>query len=896
MERHLQDDPSHLGREGTHADASTRRHLQYWMHHKPEEQRFGISATWPMTADWDKRNLILNSLGEFKCKGPRSAWLRLEAQMRLLSNNSFADCSEFSCTHGMFMWSSAWASDFIFGVAPAPWHFHAFAQEHSGSDDHGAGLSVHKTSAAPYSAGGNVLEEVQANFAVQACGEDAVETLVLPNRSDVFESTLSEEFLYYARQAVGECFGDALMTGATEIVSSPDADEETIRAQGRGRFCGSIDLASALSLFGVPAISADVQHVIPAAACDDESGLSSSAREAAAGGRRAPSPDVVCWEAIGGFDDHADAAFFDRDAVGVQSRLCESNQEIDKTRVRAKSMLSKTPEWAKNEVEQIQKIRERTKSRKGHLNAECITGPYGPPLSFPCSLRRHGEDFVIGAGPAAEGREELLSHEADFEPWAAGLYHDFTWRSGDMCCDEVIFEPWAARFQVQSSRALSSIVQQEPSSCIAVQCAPSCQASVGYPKRRDSLSSCVQSTPLDVGIESLCMDQGAPRTQEVEELTWRRSLRQEVVGPLAQGPGGPNCERCPSKPEFFCLQGCFGFLKGSLWGYFIRRACSHDPHVGERVGEAAHPGPVQASECASAAILGDAFVLNWGHACSGGDSSGVQHQCPFGLLGGCAVAFPPALFRFRLRAQLNSGDEGQSRPTVDNAEQQCPQLVRTSSDPMLELLTTHSRTPGVQACCDLRKFSGTFHVTCAPTEAAQQRCQIAASEFDYEAFAELRHQLLMTDVPCKFDDDSAVHGLSAFCTCLVSLLSALGFRPRPFGPPGFPPAPFRFRPHAQLCPGDEELSMLTVDNAEQQCPQSVQTSVDPMLDLLTTHSCMPGVQACHVAHRLNNEALVVPLTDGQQAVGEARSSIDPHAVECSCLVSLPSPLGFRSRP
>ena len=90
--------------------------------------------------------------------------------------------------------------------------------------------------------------------------------------------------------------------------------------------------------------------------------------------------------------------------------------------------------------------------------------------------------------------------------------------------------------------------------------------------------------------------------------------------------------------------------------------------------------------------------------------------------------------------------------------------------------------------------------------------------------------------------------------------------------------------------------MLTVDNAEQQCPQSVQTSVDPMLDLLTTHSCMPGVQACHVAHRLNNEALVVPLTDGQQAVGEARSSIDPHAVECSCLVSLPSPLGFRSRP
>ena len=194
---------------------------------------------------------------------------------------------------------------------------------------------------------------------------------------------------------------------------------------------------------------------------------------------------------------------------------------------------------------------------------------YAQGAAFPCNQVQH-EPFPC----KLQAREELLSHEADFEPWAAGLYHDSTWRSGEKCCDEVILE----------------------------------------------------STTLDLEIEPLCIDQGAPRTQEVEVLTWRRSLRQEVVGPLAQGPGGPNCERCPSEPDFFCLRGCLRFLEGSFWGSSLGRACSHDPHVGERVGEAAHPGPVQASERASAAVLGDASVLNWGHAGSGGDSSGAQHQ------------------------------------------------------------------------------------------------------------------------------------------------------------------------------------------------------------------------------------------------------------------------------
>ena len=577
-----------------------------------------------------------------------------------------------------------------------------------------------------------------------------------------------------------------------------------------------------------------------------------------------------------------------------------------------------------------------------------------PQEPFPCNQVQH-EPFPC----KLQAREELLSHEADFEPWAAGLYHDSTWRSGEKCCDEVILE----------------------------------------------------STTLDLEIEPLCIDQGAPRTQEVEVLTWRRSLRQEVVG-------GPNCERCPSEPDFFCLRGCLRFLEGSFWGSSLGRACSHDPHVGERVGEAAHPGPVQASECAEsgaqhqlrdrqqthaseyafAVALGDDSVVK-GHVSSGSDSSGVQLQS-----------------RDVQQIQaFNCGDEELSRLTVGNAEQQCPQSVQTSSDLMLDFLTTHSRTPGVQACCDLREFSqtGTFHVTRAPTEVTQLRCRLAASEFDYEAWAELRHKLFMTDVPYELDDDTAVRGLSASCTCLVSLLPPLGFRPRPFGPlGGFVSVPlhasFRFRLRAQPCPhsGDEKLSGLTADYAEQPCLQSAQTSSEPMLDLLTMHSRTPGVQACHdlrmlsqtgifhvtstltetaqlqcttadsefdyeamaefrrqllptevpytldgtqdlpvkiktlvqklqllevfgrctnelfrlghLAHRLNNEVLVVPppdtvksvatnleatqqqLEDGQQAVGEARSSVDPHVVVrdafCTCRVSLSSPLGFRPRP
>ncbi|CAE7364343.1 unnamed protein product, partial [Symbiodinium sp. CCMP2456] len=93
-----------------------------------------------------------------------------------------------------------------------------------------------------------------------------------------------------------------------------------------------------------------------------------------------------------------------------------------------------------------------------------------------------------------------------------------------------------------------------------------------------------------------------------------------------------------------------------------------------------------------------------------------------------------ALFTKPPYSDLKKFIEELSRLTVDNAEQQCLQSVQTSFDPMLDLLTTHSRTPGVQACYDLKKISqtGTFHVTCALTETAQLRCKMADSEFDYE--------------------------------------------------------------------------------------------------------------------------------------------------------------------
>ena len=113
-----------------------------------------------------------------------------------------------------------------------------------------------------------------------------------------------------------------------------------------------------------------------------------------------------------------------------------------------------------------------------------------------------------------------------------------------------------------------------------------------------------------------------------------------------------------------------------------------------------------------------------------------------------------ALFTKPPYAGLKKFIEELAKLNVDTAEQQCLEAVQKSFDPMLELLTTHSRTPGVQACYDLTKIhsTGTFHVKCALTESAQLKCRMPPeSEFDYEALAELRRQLLMTDVPYELD-------------------------------------------------------------------------------------------------------------------------------------------------
>jgi len=79
--------------------------------------------------------------------------------------------------------------------------------------------------------------------------------------------------------------------------------------------------------------------------------------------------------------------------------------------------------------------------------------------------------------------------------------------------------------------------------------------------------------------------------------------------------------------------------------------------------------------------------------------------------------------------------------------------VQQSFDPMLELLTTHSRTPGAQACYDLKKISetGHFHVMCSLRESEQLTCEVPEGSFNYEALAELRRQFLMTDVPAELD-------------------------------------------------------------------------------------------------------------------------------------------------
>jgi len=91
--------------------------------------------------------------------------------------------------------------------------------------------------------------------------------------------------------------------------------------------------------------------------------------------------------------------------------------------------------------------------------------------------------------------------------------------------------------------------------------------------------------------------------------------------------------------------------------------------------------------------------------------------------------------------------------TMDSSTFEALVSVQKSFDPMLDLLTTHSRTPGVQACYDLKRIHerGTFSVICSVKESEQLQCKTPEGELNYESLAELRRQLLMTDLPAELE-------------------------------------------------------------------------------------------------------------------------------------------------
>lgn len=94
-----------------------------------------------------------------------------------------------------------------------------------------------------------------------------------------------------------------------------------------------------------------------------------------------------------------------------------------------------------------------------------------------------------------------------------------------------------------------------------------------------------------------------------------------------------------------------------------------------------------------------------------------------------------------------------SRLKMDESVHESLLAVQKSFDPMLDLLTTHSRTPGVQAVYDLKKIhdGGEFTVVCSMKESEQLQCRTPDNLFSYEGLAELRRQLLMADIPAEMD-------------------------------------------------------------------------------------------------------------------------------------------------
>jgi len=91
--------------------------------------------------------------------------------------------------------------------------------------------------------------------------------------------------------------------------------------------------------------------------------------------------------------------------------------------------------------------------------------------------------------------------------------------------------------------------------------------------------------------------------------------------------------------------------------------------------------------------------------------------------------------------------------SIDETVYSSLEAVQVHYKPLSDLLTTQSRTPGVQACYDLKKISevGHFVVFCTQKESEQILCKAKDQTFTYEMLSELRRQLLMTDVPAELE-------------------------------------------------------------------------------------------------------------------------------------------------
>lgn len=103
---------------------------------------------------------------------------------------------------------------------------------------------------------------------------------------------------------------------------------------------------------------------------------------------------------------------------------------------------------------------------------------------------------------------------------------------------------------------------------------------------------------------------------------------------------------------------------------------------------------------------------------------------------------------------LRSLLEGLSRLPLDQTVHDSLSAIQRSFASVLKLLTTHSRSPGIQAVYDLKHIhdTGEFFVICSMSESDQFGCATPCGKsIGREALAELRRQLLMTNIPTDLE-------------------------------------------------------------------------------------------------------------------------------------------------